>query len=195
MVDERASALTSRRVPPPRGRTILALLACVVVFDAFVFPTVARRIARLSDGRGFLPLDLRFSYTPDQAYTVIGSLTPDARRLYAIVELSADVLYPLAYALFLYLLAWWLLARRAGYPRWIERATMLPFAAMLADWLENAAIVTLIAVYPQRADSVAWLASGLTTIKSVCLPLAIVLVLYAATRALVSRRARASASP
>ena len=178
-----------------RGRTVLVLFGVVAVFNAVVFPTIARRLTDVTRQHMVAPLDLKLSYTPDEAYATIGTLAPDARRFYVIVETTVDILYPMVYALFFYLLTRWLLDRSPARVRWVDRATVIPFAAMIADWLENTGIVVLVDFYPTRLDPLAWLTSGVTTTKWVCLVLTGALLLYAAVRALLSRRGRATVAP
>lgn len=171
------------------GRMLLALFGAIVLINAVVFPTVSRRMG--SGGATFRPLDLRLSYSADDAYAVIGALTPDARRLYAIVELSIDMIYPVVYAFFFFVLVRWLLGKIPAQPKWLERAALVPFAAMLFDWLENIGIVAMIARFPDRPGALAPLSSAMTTLKWVCFGLMLALVLYAAARWVISRRARA----
>lgn len=174
-----------------KGRVLLALFGVIVLINAIVFPTASRRMG--SGGTAaFRPLDLRLSYSEEDAYGVISSLTTDTRRLYAIVELSIDVVYPVLYAFFFFLLLRWLIAKSEAPPRWLERAALVPFAAMLFDWLENVGIVAMIARFPDRPGAIAPLSSAMTTLKWLWFALTLALLLYAAARWAVSRRARAA---
>jgi hypothetical protein len=177
------------------GRAILALFATVLVTNAIVFPRLAGMMGRAAGTTTFLPLDLRFLYAPAEAHAALESLGADGRRLYAIVELSVDVVYPLAYGLLFYLLIRWFAARSTP-TRSLDAASRIPLAAMALDWLENVFILAMIATFPARSDSLARVASGVTAIKLLCFALSIGLVLYAATRWLLSRRrGRAPTSP
>jgi hypothetical protein len=146
-----------------RGRYILPLLAAVLAFNVGVFPLAASRIDPQS--RGGRPLDLRFGYSPEEAYAVMRAYGPEGRRAYMWIELTADVVYPAAYTLFLALCLTYLAERAGPASGLTRRATLLPFAVLAADYAENAAIVTMLARYPERADSIARVGGVITAIK------------------------------
>jgi hypothetical protein len=171
---------------------LLGLFAAIVAINAVIFPWAAQTMG--SAGVPFRPLDLRLSYSADEAYTVISSMTPEARWLYWVVELSVDMVYPLVYGLFFFLLVRRLIADSAP-PRWLQRAAFIPFAAMIFDWLENVGIVAMIAHFPDRVEKVAPLSSAMTSLKWVCLALTLALLVYSAVRWVMYRlRARAPTS-
>ena len=171
---------------------ILAFLVVVVAMNVVVFPFVARRMAEAA-GASVRPLDLRFSYSQEQAYTTLLALGDHGRRLYGFVEGTIDVFYPVLYALFLFLLIERLL--RGTRPRWLDLAALVPFAAMVFDWLENAAILAMIARFPRPPGAVATLGSAFTTLKWVAFLLTLVVLLYAAARRVAMRRAADPTSP
>jgi hypothetical protein len=178
-------------MPADRSRSrplLLGLFGAIIVINAVIFPWASRAIG--SDGVPFRPLDLRLSYSADEAYTAIGSLTPDARRLYAIVELSVDIVYPIVYSLLFFLLIRRLIGSSAAPPRWLERATLIPFVTMFFDWLENVGIVAMIAQFPDGLERLAPFSSAITTLKWVCFLLTVALLLYSVVRWMVSRRPR-----
>ena len=174
-------------------RTILALLVVVIIVNAGIFPVVAQRMAEYA-GVSVRPMDLRLSYSAEQAYTILLSLGDSGRRLYAIVEATVDVIYPVVYTLFLFLLIERLLTD-APRPRWLDLATLVPFVAMVFDWLENAAILAMIGRFPRPPGSIATIASAFTTIKWLAGLLTLALLLYAAIRRLFRGRATAATSP
>ena len=112
-------------------------------------------------------------------------------RLYLIVELSADVLYPFVYGALLYLFIRRLLTAVQPAPSWTRFAVMVPVGAAILDLLENALIVALIALYPGRHAGLTNMASLVTAAKLICLAAALGLALFAAARWALSRRARA----
>lgn len=175
------------------AQTIFAFLVIVVAVNAVVFPLVAQRMAEAAGG-SVRPLDLRLSYSQEQAYTTLLALGDHGRRLYGFVESTIDMVYPIFYALFFFLLIERLLLGITK-PRWLDLATLLPFAAMFFDWLENAAILAMIARFPRPPGTVATLGSVSTTMKWIAFPLTLALVLYAAVRRFVMRRAADPTSP
>ena len=176
-----------------RGWWILVLFALFLATNGYVFPTVARRIATTAGMSSFRPLDLTPLYSPDHAYASLASLGDGGRRMYAMVELTIDVIYPIVYAFLFFLLARWMLARSTPPPRWLERATLLPFCAAALDLTENVFILALMMRFPERSERVAQAASLVTTTKLLSLIATLLLLLFLFGRMLVRRRAPASA--
>ncbi len=161
------------------GRNILICLGLFIAFNAIIFPMAGSRIQALSGGVG--PLDLQFSYTPETAYEMLTAYG-EGRMFYALIQVTADVVYPVVYTLLFSLLLTYLFQR--GFPgnAALQRLALLPFGAMLADYLENIGIVTLLLSYPAQLPAVAQAASLFTTLKwlSVGAVLALVVVGLAA---------------
>ncbi|MFN2565156.1 MAG: hypothetical protein ABR499_09140 [Gemmatimonadaceae bacterium] len=155
----------SRVARPARRRGRLILLALVVFlgFNVGVFPLAAARIGAHS--RGARPLDLRFGYSPDTAYAAMGAYGAQGRRAYMWIELTADVVYPLAYALLLSLSVAYLFHRARPESAFGRRAAMLPVGALVADYFENVGIVVMLARYPERLDTLARVTSVVTSVK------------------------------
>jgi hypothetical protein len=136
----------------------------LVAYAALVFALTAAegRIKEHSGGLG-VP-DLLKGFTAAELYARLEAFGPEGRRIYAYAEL-VDLVYPLVYATFFaFLLA--LAVRRlfgAG-SRWAVLC-LLPYAAMLSDFLENACFFTVLGAWPARLDSVATLAGVFNVTK------------------------------
>jgi hypothetical protein len=176
----------------PQRRHILLLLVVVLGFNVGVFPLAASRID--SQSRGILPLDLRFGYSPDTAYAVMSAYGAGGRRAYLWTELTADVLYPIAYALFLSLSVAYLFERARPGSVVARHATLLPFAALVADYVENAGIIVMLVRYPQRSDPLVRLTSVITCVKWVLFVAAIGLLVSAIAALGIARARRRTAS-
>ena len=140
--------LATRRVVLP---TVLAALLCVTAFEW--------RDARLG---GLELLDTRQWYTPEQADALFGALDrldPRARTVYALTEVSVDLIFPVAYGLLLALL----LLRLFGNGRPLY---LLPIAGALADVFENVSIALLAATYAGAPSSWTRVAAAFTLLKS-----------------------------
>jgi hypothetical protein len=72
-------------------RVLVVLTLLVALFPAVLFPA-----AGIGDDT---PLDLYFSYTPDQVYEYLGRLGANGRIAYAKMELTTDLLFPVVYSL------------------------------------------------------------------------------------------------
>lgn len=149
------------------------LLAAVIwlAFAAGVMPLAQAEIERTAPGPSIL--DLRFAYSPAEAYATLDGLGHAGRRMYALAEATADVFYPLATAFFFALLLA-RLQRRTHRPAWLP---LWPFVTLLIDFLENTALITLLLNYPQKMTALAQLASALTTLKWVSVGVTVVAIL------------------
>ncbi len=133
------------------------------------------RIKQHSGGLG-VP-DLLHGFTAAELYARLEAFGPEGRRIYVYAEL-VDLVYPLVYATFFaFLLA--LAARRLLAPgsKWAALC-LLPYGAMLADFLENACFFAVLGAWPARLDAVATLGGVFNLAKwgmvAVTLPLVLV---------------------
>lgn len=142
---------------------MLSLAAVLIVLNGFVFPWITRRLLAIS---GQTMLDLRLFYTPQTALDAAKAFTPAGRQLYVVSALTADLVYPLAYASLLALLLRLMLRRALPAESAAQTLAGLPFAAMGADLLENLSISGLLlftpgervfAVIASMATSLKWL--------------------------------------
>src|SRR5688500_4743139 len=129
-------------------RNILLALAVFVVINAGILPVAGARIETLSGGIG--PLDLRVAYTPAEAYAALAAYGDEGRQLYLLIELTVDLIYPLAYAVVFSLTIVFCLRQVLPANHTLQRAALLPWVAMLADYVENAGISWMLLNYPNR---------------------------------------------
>jgi hypothetical protein len=182
------AALLARLDRWATGRNVLFLLAAFLIINLGIMPMAGARLQAASGGLG--PLDLELAYSPAEAFARVAALGPDGRQFYALIELTADVIYPIIYGLFFSLAIAYCL-RALGAER-LRAAALLPLAGAVFDLLENAGIVTLLLTFPQTLTAVAVLASLATTIKWV-FALSAMAVLLIALVALAARRLRGQA--
>ena len=84
------------------GKKIFILLAIFIVFNVLVWPRTVARIEALSGGVS--PLDLQFSYSPEKAYHMIDAYGEEGREFYMLIDITADLIYPLSTSLLFALL-------------------------------------------------------------------------------------------
>lgn len=134
--------------------TLLILLALELLFNFGLMPSMMTR-------RGAAVLDLRFWYTPAQAAQVLSAYTPAQRQAALWGHLTLDVLYPLIYASLFSVLLILIYRPRLPSPR-LHRLLWLPWAAALADGLENLGIVGMLLAF---SSPLAALTALFTSIK------------------------------
>jgi hypothetical protein len=156
---KRLSRLISRKA---NGRSVLIFLGLQLFFSLWVFPFFTRQFG---PGEGQSMLDLMFGFSPEQAYDII-SAYGDAGRSGAIITTTiADSIYPFVYAGLLALAISWF---HNGIPlknrKW-QYLNLLPFAALIFDFAENAGIIAMLAGYPAQAPVIAHIASAAGMLK------------------------------
>jgi len=133
----------------------------IIVQAAFFFGVFPWFITNFGPGPGMPMLDLRFGFSPAEACAIIGSYSPDGRRGYLVTLLVADFVYPLVYATLLSLIISIVLRNTLSdsVSPW-HHLNLLPFAAAVFDWIENAGILVLLIQFPYISGWVAVVASA-----------------------------------
>jgi hypothetical protein len=179
--------LLARLKPHATSRNILILLALFLVFEVAVFPVAGARISAVSGGQG--PLDLNLFNPPAQSLEAVAAYGPDGRTTYVIVELTADLLFPIVYALFLSLTLIFLLSRGFPAENGVQRLAALPLFAALCDYLENLGILLMLITYPRTFAPAAWLPALFTPLKWLMFIFSVVVIVIALIAVLRRRRA------
>lgn len=161
---------------------LFGALALAVNFLPFGVP----RLKALSGGVGIL--DLKFFYGADEAYRMLAAYGPEGRRLYLRGLLTVDLILPPLYALLLAVAIALGFGRSLRPESRLQALSLLPLAVCLADYLENASIVTLLLKYPARIEWLAGVAGYFTLTKQVLSLLCMALSLLGAGLALLRRR-------
>jgi hypothetical protein len=145
-------------------RTVLKVIVAAVLFGVLPLTYAVYRIRSHSPDAA--PLDMSPSYTPDEAYAMIGRYGDDVRSFYILNAFTADTIGPALFNLtFALLLAAVLQRLFAKGSRLRYLALLLPLTALLADLTENVLLSIVVARFPERADGVAAAANIVTHIK------------------------------
>ena len=154
-------------------KTFVVLMVIYMFFAIFVMSGM------MNSGEATIqPLDLLFSYTPQQAYDLVAGYG-ESREAYAYISLTAESAYPVVYtALFMVLIT--LLAKTLWPDKPARhRLALVPLFAFVFDLIENYNIRKMLYSYPERLDEVAETASTFTSLKwsSVFVIFAIIVIL------------------
>ena len=159
--------------------TILGLLAitCLMMFIMngtqlpFSNPTIVEHSG------GLAILDLRDSFSPDDAYELFTALGSAGRRAYLILHLVPDMIFPIGYALTFAFVSAWFLVRLLPLDHPLQWLSMIPLISGLADVIENLSLVICNLAYPGRIDWLVRFAHLLTKVKFGLLPIGLVFLL------------------
>lgn len=165
-----------------KGRWVLAAFIVQAIMAGYVMP-LAAGIMAFAANNSVIPIDLMFFYTPEQAYAMIDKYGEAGRSIYWKIELTADIIYPIAYTLFFGLLMSWLFQRGFNSNDRMQKWNVMPVGGWLFDMLENAGIVSMLAMYPAKPAILAWLTMILSTIKWTFAAISIGLILVGLVRA------------
>ena len=116
-------------------------------------------------------LDVRGWYTPEDVQQLMAELGESGRQLYAITEVTLDLVFPLAYGTLFSILILRLYNSRRAY------LLLFPLGAMTADLLENLTAAILALTYSGEASPLAWFAAVCTVIKFFCFLVSVLLIL------------------
>jgi hypothetical protein len=122
-------------------------------------------------------LDMRMSYTPEEAYELFMALGIAGRQAYRTLHLVPDMLFPISYALLFAFTSAWFLVRLLPLEHPLQWLSLTPLISGLADILENLSLVISSLAYPVRMDWLVQFAALLTKIKFGLMPVGAVFLL------------------
>jgi hypothetical protein len=135
--------------------TLLALtLATLIAQNTGDFPLSVHYFNSLSGGLALL--DLRFFYSPADAYRYFDALGPSGLKAYLTEIWTLDLVIPMLLSIFL----WALLARGV-----FRKFRFLAFSAAGVYYLKNILITCLVLHYPGHWDALAWAAAFMNLAK------------------------------
>jgi hypothetical protein len=142
----------------------LALLVCALAaVNTLTFPLSVPYLLRLSGGTPML--DTRFWYDADTVHTVLAAFGAEGRHAYGLFLSTLDVLIPPAYSYVLMLALSLALKNKVAENSPWRSLNLLPLAAGLADYCENAITGTMLVSYPAKLPVLAGMAGYVTAVK------------------------------
>ena len=122
-------------------------------------------------------LDMRASYTPEEAYQLFAALGTAGRQAYRTLHLVPDMLFPISYAFLFAFTGAWFLVRLLPLEHPLQWLILTPLISGLADILENLSLVGTGLVFPNRIDWLTQVASLLTKVKFGLMPIGLVFLI------------------
>ena len=102
-------------------------------------------------------LDLKFAYSPEEAYLALSQLDSGKREAYFYSIWLLDMPYPVIYSAFFWGISYWL---------WNKKWVLVPaIMAFFADFLENLFIIQLLSHFPEQRTDLVIFASLCTSMK------------------------------
>ncbi len=145
-------------------RNLILAIMVIIPLNTLAFPLLTAQFRSLSGGVS--TLDVQFAYFPDQAIQWINNFSSQARSFYLLIEWSADLLFPITYAMLFGLLLAVLLKTSVTEGNAYRNLALLPFFMMAADYSENITISLLLLTYPHFLPVLlSWLAAAASFLK------------------------------
>lgn len=145
------------------GPVVLVGLAVFAVFIGWVLPDQATQAEAITGDAG--SPDTSFYYSPSELYDMAEAYGPDGRSQYIRARFTFDVIWPIAYLMFLATAISWTFRRAFAADSLWQRANLIPVVGVVFDYLENIAASIVMARYPASTPVVDVLASPFTMIK------------------------------
>lgn len=137
----------------------------------------------IKDGKGHL--DMRFGYSPDDAYKIMGGLGISGRHSY-LSYLGLDFGIIVFLSITLLLVTAFLLKKLGMNEKW-TLSYLLPLARGVFDILENIFIMMILLNYPKRLKGIAEVASIMTQLKWTSMIITMAFIIILAVRVLLKR--------
>jgi len=165
---------------------LLPAFAFYMLFNAFLLPRAEESINRAAGQRVGI-IDLGMGFDLEKIKQQVAAYGVEGRDLYRHTEITMDVIYPLAYAVFFSLLISLLMRGLAPDSR-LKQANVLPFITEGFDLLENVFLVLLLSGYPDMSNTTVLLVAVFRTLKWLSFALIFVLILFLLGKRLFRRR-------
>lgn len=140
----------------------LFLLFMVIGWAQETYPIGLNYLSELSPDTPILDTS---SYSAEDVYPMLTSLSPEAGAYYRRVLLTTDMFFPILFRIMLMVLALQALKLQVkpGHP--LNLLALVPLSSMIADILENSLIVVMISQLPEQYPALAAIVSFLTPWK------------------------------
>jgi hypothetical protein len=139
---------------------ILLLFLILLSFNLVLFPS----FNNVFEVENLRILDRRFSYTLEEVILLFNQLGEVGRQIYTFQTAVVDMIYPLVYSIFLYLLLD--LALGISVQRKFKKSIkFLPFGIAFFDYLENFNTLQMLSDFPEISNFSASAGSLCTSIK------------------------------
>jgi hypothetical protein len=166
------------------GKLLIFLILIYAIFPAYLLKNAEEKINQLA-GKKIGVIDLTIGFNPQKTLQMVADYGDEARAYYAQTEMTTDVIYPIVYAFLLGIILSLLYLNKAYKPfYWVN---LLPFIALIFDYLENICIVSLLQNYPSQSLMVANFCEVFKLLKWISFGFAIVLIFYGLIRLCIEK--------
>lgn len=156
------------------GRNVLIFFALQMIISALILPYMQ---GKFDPTKTLGVLDLKFGFTPEEAYNMLSAYGEEGRKYYFFAEAIIDIIYPIIYTCTNVLLLSYVFKRGFAANSFIQQLNIFPILATIGDFAENAGIIAMLNAFPERADTAASFASSAGMFKWIAFGISIALFL------------------
>ncbi len=154
--------LVQRLASLATGRLIWMLVGLNLINLGF-FQYYYSRINHLG-GKSLIYPDTTFGYTPQELYGIFDAMTSNGRPLYAFMEGTVDMVFPIVYGALFFFLLIYTLTRKARLKSILSYLICLPLLAIGFDYVENINLIQLANSFPEMSEGkinfTSWMTKG-----------------------------------
>jgi hypothetical protein len=155
-------------------KNILIGILLILVFNIFLLPKFSELfLGTKIDIKEIL--DIKFSYTTTDAYSLFENLGESGRNAYQLSEFFIDIPYAIIYG-FTYTLVIFFLLKRNKIKK-LNYLILAPLFISIFDVLENTGIIIMLTKYPIKLDTLCHLTSIFTSLKWIFAIITFIIVL------------------
>lgn len=147
------------------GKSILLLFIATNIVYAIMILVTIPKVMSFADGMKLLDV-IPFGYETEYVRQLFDSLGENGRNAYLTRQLPLDMIYPGLFAVCYSLITVYLLTKMDKFQGWIVNLAFLPVVVGLADYLENAGIITMLLNYPEQTRLMVELTSTFSVVKA-----------------------------
>lgn len=140
---------------------LLGLLFAILVL--FIFPYYQNQLSTLVSNQKNILLDIKFSYNKSDVTLLFNSIKPEGREITKFISGVLDMIFPLIYGSFFFLLTKKLIHKRTVFL--LKTVLLFPILAGLFDIAENFGILSMLNSFPEISQEQVYFASLFTSLK------------------------------
>lgn len=152
-----------KNISTRKGIFVFFLLFIIFFITINGKPYGVAKLKEHTNGVGIL--DLERSYSAEYAYKVFKLQGDVGRQFYKKLLISLDFIFPLTYMLFWATLITFVLRKWLPHNHMLQKLSLIPLIAGLADYLENICILIMLHNYPKELYNIAATANVMTILK------------------------------
>jgi hypothetical protein len=172
--------------PTPKtisGKSILMLFIGTNIIYAVMLLVTIPQVTAFADGMKLLDM-LPFGYEAQYVQLLFENLGEEGRHVYLTRQLPLDMLYPVLFAISNSLIMVYFLSKMGKFQGWVVNLAFIPVVVGLADYAENAGIITMLLSYPNQTSTMVELTGTFSVVKAMSttvyfVSLMVVLIAYA----------------